>query len=279
MTTPWQEAVLPRPDGAALFLRWRESRGPAKANVILIHGMGEHSARYLHVGDFLAESGYRVCASDLRGHGRSSGPRGDVEGYDILLEDIEAVFRRFHEAGGPSFLYGHSMGGQLLINFFLKYRPPVAGAVVASPWLELVFRPKRLKLFLARLALALAPGWTQESGMSDSGLSRDRDFLQSMKDLDLVHKRMSARMFDLLCRGARRAAENAGSFDCPALFLHGEDDAVTSRAATEDFVRRAGSVDKALFIYPGTRHETHNDVDRNQVLADVAGWLGRRASP
>jgi len=273
---PWGEAVLPRPGRSFLFLRWREARGPAKANVILMHGMGEHSARYLHVGEFFSENGYRVCACDLRGHGRSPGRRGDIESYGALLDDLDAVFRHYHGEGRESFLYGHSLGGQLLINFFLKYRPPISGAVVASPWLELVFRPKPFKLFLARLALAVFPGLTQSSGLDDdSRLSRDRDFLLSMKDLDLVHQRMSARMFDELSRGARRAAENAKAFDCPALFLHGAEDSVTSRAATEEFFRKAGAQDKALLIYPDTRHETHNDCGRKQVLADVVEWMDR----
>ncbi len=275
----WREAALPREGRSFLFLRWREARGVAKATVILIHGMGEHSARYLHVGDALAEAGYRVCACDMRGHGRSPGRRGDVESYGLLLGDLEAVFKHYQTEGTRSFLYGHSLGGQLLINFFVKYKPAVAGAIVASPWLELVFRPKRWKLFLARLALLFLPGWTQNSGLDDSRLSRDREFLLSMKDLDLVHRRMSARMFQALLRGAEQAAHDAKKFDCPALFLHGADDALTSRAATEAFYRESGSADKSLIIYPETRHETHNDLGREQVLADIIRWLDAHAAP
>ena len=274
----WKEGALQLPGGASLFLRWIEARGEARASIMLIHGMGEHSARYLHVGGFLAARGYRVCAWDMRGHGRSPGRRGDIESYGVLLEDVDAVFRRYNEEGRVSFLYGHSLGGQLLINFFAKHRPPVSGAVVASPWLELAFRPKRWKLWLARLALRVSPGWTQDSGLDDSRLSADRDFLRSMKDNDLIHRRMSARMFDELTRGARSAVENAAAFDCPALFLHGMADPVTSRAATEAFFQNAATEDKTLLTYPETRHETHNDRGRDAVLADIAAWLDRHAA-
>src|SRR5438128_9760211 len=83
------EAFFPARDGTRLFARSWTPPGAIKADVLLAHGMGEHSARYFHVGKFFAERGYRLCAFDMRGHGRSSGPRGYVESYGLLLDDLQ----------------------------------------------------------------------------------------------------------------------------------------------------------------------------------------------
>ena len=273
---PWREAFLPRPKDNFLFLRWIEPLKETKGDILLTHGMGEHSARYLHVGEFLAANGYRVCAYDLRGHGRSSGTRGDIASYDVLLNDVEATVRHYRRSEMPTFFYGHSLGGQIVLNSIVADRRVVSGAIIASPWLDLVFRPNRLKLLIARIALKIHPGLTQNSGLDDSRLSKDKEFLRSMKDMSLVHRKMSARMYSELTRGARRAREAATRFEQPLLLLHGADDPITSFAATQEFFRQAVSRDKTLKIYPDTLHETHNDLGRTQVLNEVLAWLDAR---
>ncbi len=272
----WREAFLPRPKDNFLFLRWIEPRCELKGDILLTHGMGEHSGRYLHVGEFLAAHGYRVCAYDLRGHGRSSGKRGDIVSYDILLNDVEATTRHYTRAGIPTFFYGHSLGGQIILNSIVEDKRVVSGAIVASPWLALVFRPNPIKLLLAKVALKIHPSMTQTSGLDDSRLSRDKEFLRSMKDMNLVHKKMSARMYSELTRGARRALKAAGHFTQPLLLLHGADDPITSITATQEFFSHAASRDKTMKVYPDTLHETHNDIGREQVLNEVLAWLDAR---
>src|SRR2546428_5914194 len=85
----FSEGLIPAGDGERLFARCWTPCGAVKANIVLTHGMGEHSARYFHVGEFFAARGFRLCTYDLRGHGRSPGRRGDVGSYRVLLDDLQ----------------------------------------------------------------------------------------------------------------------------------------------------------------------------------------------
>lgn len=270
------ESVIAAGDGVRLHLRVAQVQGPIRADVLLTHGLGEHAGRYAHVATALAARGLRVIGYDLRGHGRSSGRRGDVERYEYFLEDLRAVHTHAPWSGGPVFLFGHSLGGQVTLRFLQRDRPEVAGAVVASPWLELAFAPPWWKLFAARAALHFAPGLRFGTGMRVDRLSRDAEHVRSMADSHLMSHRISARMFFAVCEAGEEALRCAEEVRAPLLLLHGDADPVTHWRATETFCRRASSPEKTLRIYPGVLHEAHNDIGRDQVIADIAAWIEAR---
>ena len=111
--------------------RWRPA-GDAKAAMLMVHGLGEHSGRYDHVVDFLTARGFDVARFDLRGHGNSGGPRGHSPAFDTLLDDID----RFAEVAAdalesrPVLLYGHSLGGKVA-TVELRFEPSVPRARTA----------------------------------------------------------------------------------------------------------------------------------------------------
>src|SRR5438067_5246808 len=166
----FRECWLSAPDGTQLFTRCAaptEDAGAARANVLLVHGMGEHSARYFHVATHLVSCGYRVCAFDMRGHGRSEGRRGDIASYELLLDDLALVWEWMSTANElPSFLYGHSLGGQVVLNFAVGKKPAASGAVITSPWLRLAFEPKPWKLLFAQLTHKIWPTFTQRTDVN-----------------------------------------------------------------------------------------------------------------
>lgn len=249
---------------------------PIKANVLLTHGLGEHSGRYGHVALFFAQHGYRLCSYDLRGHGRSGGRRGHINHYGELLDDLEKVVNFHARDGVPMFLYGHSLGAQITLNYLLRRHQPVRGAIIASPWLELVFRPGWLKVLLAKIMMGFWPTFTQNGPDDPASLSRDLDFLDSLPGGDLLHHKISARMYGELLAGASRARAGAAQFDYPLFLLHGTDDPMTSAAATESFFQKVASQDKTLKLHPAMRHETHNEIGRETVLAEIVQWMDRR---
>ena len=265
------------PDGTGLFVASTDP-GPAAArgSILLTHGMGEHSGRYRHVVQRLNAAGFRVVAWDLRGHGRSEGRRGDIRDYDLLVADLLEVWSLARPGPGPIFLYGHSLGGQITLNFAVRHCPEAAGLIVTSPWLRLAFVPSRRKLLLAWIAAHLWPSFTQDTEMALTRLSRDLDFLKALPDLHLVHHRMSARMYQALLAGARRASCDASQLPYPMLLVHGSRDPVTSVSATEQFFHNLQSHDKSLVIVPEALHETHNDLCRDTVLSQIIAWLEAR---
>jgi alpha-beta hydrolase superfamily lysophospholipase len=93
-----------------------------KAVVVLVHGLGEHINRYQHVADAFVKAGYAMQAFDLRGHGKSAGQRGHTPTYESLMDDIADFIadaqKRYPDL--PVFFYGHSMGGNHVINYDLR---------------------------------------------------------------------------------------------------------------------------------------------------------------
>ncbi len=263
-------------DGGMLRLWGASVAGPIRAEVLLTHGLGEHSGRYAHVAAAFAERGIRLLAYDLRGHGRSSGRRGDVPDYARLLDDLRVVHAQAALSGRPLFLFGHSLGGQVTLRYLQRDQPSVAGAIVASPWLRLAFDPPWWKVAAARAALRFAPGLRFSTGMRLERLSRDLAHLEAMADPQLMSHRISARMYFAVAAAGELALSRAGDIRAPLLLLHGDADPITPWRATEELCKAAGSPEKTLKIYPGVLHEAHNDLGRDVVLRDIADWIEGR---
>ncbi len=272
------EHSLETAGGARLFVQVSEVAAALRAEVVLTHGLGEHSGRYRHVAEVLAAKGLRLWSYDLRGHGRSAGRRGDAADYGELLEDLARVhaLARAGAEGRPVFLMGHSLGGQITLSYLLRRGEDCRGAVVCAPWLRLAFAPSRWRVALARMAARWWPTYTQPTPVSWERLSRDREHLASLADPELVHHHLSARLFFAIEQAGAVALRNAPRLHTPILLLHGGADAVTSLEATREFHERVGAADKTFAFYPDARHETHNDLCRDQVLRDVTGWIEAR---
>jgi alpha-beta hydrolase superfamily lysophospholipase len=272
----FQEKHFPAHDGTPLFMRIAQISGEPRGHVVLVHGRGEHSGRYLHVAEAFAARGLKLIGLDLRGHGRSGGKRGDVPSYDALLDDVDTVVHSVRANGTPLFLFGHSMGGQIALNYLIDREPPCRGAIIASPYLRLAFRPERWRLLVAHAIRWFWPSLTMQTTLPWSRLSRDHEHLASFPDLDLMHDSISLRMYDAVKRGAERAFLRAAQLRVPLLLLHGAEDSVTSVDATREFYAAAGAKDKTLAIFPGMLHETHNEVDRERVLVAISDWIEAR---
>jgi alpha-beta hydrolase superfamily lysophospholipase len=131
---------------------WQPEEQP-RAVVCLIHGIGEHGGRYAHVADALTQAGYTLFALDLRGHGKSTGSRGHTPSYEALMNDIssllEIINKQFPQF--PFFLCGHSLGGNLVLNYILRRQPQFKGVIVTAPWLRLAFEPPAFKIILGKI--------------------------------------------------------------------------------------------------------------------------------
>jgi acylglycerol lipase len=262
--------IVPVADGRPLFCRrWDPAKDPV-ATVIIVHGLGEHSGRYVHVGQYFAEAGFRTVAFDLRGHGRSPGQPVFVKRYVELASDVDAVVKHF--SGGPVFLFGHSLGGQLVLWTAQHFRLKVEGLVVSAAWLGLVHAPPRWQVFVARKLNGLIPGFRFPTGIDPERLSHDQAHLDSLEDLGLSHKFTTVRFY---FEAANAAAEisNTPVLEFPVLFAFGDADEVTSGRALEEYHARVQAPSKTLKVYPGLRHELHNETERRQVLADYVEWM------
>ena len=268
------ETSYPAKDGVQLYSQSWQPEGAPKAAVGLVHGIGEHSGRYAQVAEALCAAGYALCAYDLRGHGHSGGPRGHAPTYDAMLDDIDLLLseagRRY--PGRPQFLYGHSLGGNLVINYALRRRSALKGVVATSPALRTATPQPALKLWLGQIAYQIAPGLTMPTGLVLDGLSHDRAVIEKYRADPLVHGLVSARFgLDFLNAG-EWALEHAAEFPLPLLLVHGTADALTSAQASCDFAAKAGP-GCTLKLWEGFYHETHNEPEKAEVLAYTIAWL------
>lgn len=262
-------------DGTELFAyEWRPKSNRPLGVILLVHGLGEHGGRYADWANKFTQTGFAFMTFDQRGHGNSPGRRGHASSYDILLDDIECFrkesLKRMPDL--PVFLYGHSLGGNLVLNYVLRRRPKFAGVIVTSPWLRLAVEPPAFIKAFARFLCILWPTLSISSGLGSNALSHDSSVVKTYQVDSLVHKRISVSLFTAMDQAGRWAMENAVQFNLPLLLMHGGGDRITSLEATKEF---AGCVTKecSLKTWPGLFHELHNELEKDEIFAYIINWL------
>jgi alpha-beta hydrolase superfamily lysophospholipase len=268
-------------DGLSLFGRvWMSLAHHAKGIVNIVHGLGEHSGRYAHVAEALTEAGYHVVGFDLRGHGLSEGRRGHSPDFDHLLDDIAIFLEKSRELFNehlPAFLYGHSLGGSLVINYSLQRSPDLAGVIATDPSLVLSFEPPKYKLMLGKVMAKLLPSFSMNNALDVNALSRDKAVVKAYQDDVYVHDRISARLaMDLIDTG-QYAMDHAEEWSLPLLLMHGTADGISSCDASQRFSEIAGgNVD--LVLWEDYYHEIHNDIGKEKVIVKMISWLDEKAN-
>jgi len=261
-------------DGLNMYAQSWEPEGKPKAVVCLVHGLGEHSGRYAHVGKAFADAGFALAGFDLRGHGKSGGPRGHTPSYEAIMDDIsqfiDLVAGLYPEL--PRFLYGHSMGGNQVINFALRRDAELAGVIATGPWLKLAFQPPASKVLLGKMMTKIQPGFSQANGLETAALSRDSEVVRAYVNDPLVHDRISARLFIDMFDSGLWALDHAAEILLPLLLMHGGADKIVSLEASKQFATSAG--DKVtLRVWKGLYHEIHNEPEQNEVFAIMIDWM------
>jgi alpha-beta hydrolase superfamily lysophospholipase len=271
-------SMLSTQDGLSLhFSRWEPEHDP-RAVVYLIHGLGEHTGRYTHVAGALNQAGIACWGIDLRGHGRSEGRRGHTPSLERLLDDISLMIRENSQIS-PAFLYGHSLGATLALQFGRLRPEGLSGVVVSGAWLRLRFAPPRYKLALARILPKFAPGMMLANGLDVQALSRDESVVQAYVSDPLVHDRITAQLGAIMLTLADDLLSHPEGFRLPLLMMHGEQDGLTDPNATREFFEGVGSLDKTLKIWPGLFHEIHNEPEQAEVIRQMISWLEARLAP
>lgn len=244
-----------------------------KAIVIMIHGLGEHVRRYRHWSEMFGNEMIGFTGVDLPGHGLSDGRRGHISSYSVTDEMIDILLAETGKTfpGIPVFLYGHSLGGGMLIDYLIRKRPVIKGAIVTSPWLRLAFEPPRFKVVLASIVKNVLPGLLQPSGLNTEHLSTDKQVVEKYKSDPLVHDKISVSLFHSAIKAASASMRSSSDLPAPVLLMHGSSDLICSPEASSGF--SAGKKNLEFKLWPGGYHELHNEVFRNEVAAFIIGWM------
>ena len=269
-------------DGMKLSGYLWEPKEKAKAVINLVHGFGEYSERYDHWAMRFTEKRFIVHAIDYRGHGKSDGRRGHIREFEDFLKDVDVLINESKKLypGLPQFIYGHSLGGNIVTNYILKRENTFNGAIISSPWFSLSFDPSALMLVLARVMNRVYPRFTQNSNLEVKALSHDKEIVDAYIADPLVHEKISARMFSEIFNAGRWVLGNTEKINIPALIQHGNDDNITSFKASKEFAEKAKKLNKDVTYkeWPGLYHELHNELEKDVIFEFVVNWIEKKLS-
>ncbi len=250
---------------------WKPETSP-RAVIILSHGLGEHCGRYQHVAEHMVAAGFAVLALDHRGHGKTGGKRGHASFKDMVLDVnhlIEEANKRYPDT--PKILYGHSMGGCLVLYHAISQQPNIAGVISTSPGLAPAQDPGS-KLAFGRIIASIYPSFPMENGLLLQGLSHDANVIKAYQADPLVHSKISARLgLDIIDNG-KWVIENAEKLTLPLLLIFGSEDLLVSPAATREFAAKIKN-QATVKEWSGGYHELHNEPFKEDVIQMMIDWI------
>ncbi len=252
--------------GTQLRRRW-ETDNP-KAAVLIVHGVGEHSGRYLHVGDHLAAHGHDVLAYDKIGFGQSEGRRAHVDSFDDYLDDVQALIAERHTLELPVVLFGHSLGGLVATTYLVSDRPQPDIAILSAPALEAEI--DLWKRIAAPIIGRLAPTLFIPNKIDGVLLSRDVAVQEGYVDDPLVIAGQTAGLGREILAAMGSISPRIDRISVPTYVYHGEDDEVVRPAASAPLEAHPHVTYR---LWDGLRHEAHNEPEHVTVLTAITDWL------
>lgn len=262
-------------------LPWRFFAAPEeRAHLLILHGYGDHGARYRELAGELRERGISTWLFDYRGHGEAPGRRGHIASFGEYLQDLEAMIARIEEEAGPPFVLGHSLGGLILTTALLQGKRTIPGAILSAPYFGLALRPSRFKVWSARAVGALLPWLRVKSGITPEMLTSDEATRRGMLDDPLAFWTATPRFFDESLRAQAEVLRRASELHTPLLVLLPELDPVADPSTTRAVFDLAGSEDKALVALEGALHEPLFEAEplRRRAVEALVPWILARAS-
>ncbi len=239
--------------------------------MLIVHGIGEHSGRYEHVGSFFADRGVDTLSYDLRGFGQSGGRRAFVKSFDQYLDDVEALLELRRAAGLPVVLMGHSLGGLVVTTYLVSDRPQPDLAIISAPALHAEV-PKWQKVVAPVLGRIL-PKQHIPSEIDAEMLSRDVAVQKAYVDDPLVIAGATAGLGHEIFSAMETTSSKLDRIRVPAYVLHGAEDQLVPVDASEALGRLPNVTRK---VWDGLRHECLNEPEQDEVLAAIGVWLDQQ---
>lgn len=298
-------------DGVPVVVHRFEPDGEVRGVVNLAHGMGEHARRYTHVAEALTAAGWAVYAEDHRGHGLTAptpadlGHLADRGGWALVLDDLHRVTLRARadHPGVPLVLLGHSMGSFLAQQYLFTFPDELdalvlsgssgpagpiveAGAALARAELRRVGPRGHSPLLESLVGRGFNRAFEPVRTPSD-WLSRDEAMVDACEADPLCGYPKTARFYLDLFSGLRVIGQVARVRDgapreLPIYLFAGTDDPVGGTDGIASLVAHyeaAGLTEVTVRLYEGGRHEMLNELNRDEVIAELVAWLGARVAP
>lgn len=256
-----------------LFAWYLSPETAPKAIIVLVHGHGEHSKRYLSWAEKFVNQGYGFVTWDHIGHGHSDGQRGHIHHFEQLLLEIDFALNKAREyfPNIPVILYGHSMGGNIALNHAIRRCCSVEGIIITSPWLKLAKKVSPVLDSIVTVLNYIGHFIPIKSSVSASEISHIQEEVDKYKNDKLIHGKITPRLYVSIRRAGEYALKYAKRIKTPVLLMHGEADSITSFDASKEI---AGKIDGCKFVpWPNMYHELHNETVRGLVFETIVKWI------
>jgi len=263
--------------GAKTYHQCWLPEGEPKAVLFIVHGLAEHSGRYMHVVNHFVPLGYAVYSHDCLGHGKSEGTRVFVEQFEDYTEPLKTYFDRVLECqpSCPIFLVGHSMGGLIGARYLLDHQSDFAGAILSGPGLRMANQPSKFFIFLVNIVSVLMPKLGVKQLESDVMSTDPNEVEKYVLDPLVYPGKVTARLGAEMNKASIYVQAKASQITLPLLIVQGGADATVDPVGSQLLHDTVGSSDKAIKVYEGYYHEVFNEPElrRNQVFNDMQDWL------
>jgi len=258
-------------DTRIYFQNWLPEDEP-KALLLIVHGLAEHSGRYVNVVNHFVPLGYAVHGFDLPGHGKSDGTRVYVERFEDYTDTIKIYFDRIRP-GKPVFLVGHSMGGLIGAVYLLDHQRELTGAVLSGPAVKVPDKITPTIVVVGKILSALLPKFGL-LGLEAEGICRDPAVVQAYISDPLVHKgKTTARLAAEMLKAMQHISAQVSKITLPIMIVQGSADRLVDPVGARMLYDTVSSAEKEIRIYEGFYHEVFNEPERERVLRDVERWI------
>jgi len=251
--------------------------GEIKAVLLLVHGLAEHSGRYMNIVNHFVPSGWAVYGIDHFGHGKSDGTRVFVERFQKFPDTVKLFFDMVREWQPEKqvFLTGHSMGGLIGASYLLEHQNELAGAVISAPSVKIPDDISAVTISMGKILSKIIP----KAGiikLDAAYISKDPEVVKAYNDDPLVYNgKITARLAAELLAAMKNLADQAQKITLPLLLVQGSADKMVDPDGARFLFDLVTSEDKEIKIYDGFYHEVFNEPEKERVLKDVEMWLER----
>ena len=262
-------------DGLEIYHQAWAADGAPKANLLIVHGLGEHSGRYQNYVDYFVPRGYTLYGFDLRGHGRSGGPRGHADRFERLVDDVGRMVSmiRAQAPDAKLFLLGHSLGSLIVLAYGLEHPAGLSGIITTGTAFRDALEVPAWKRGLGRVLNSVAPALKFENGINIHYLSHDPAAVAAYEHDPLVHPWGTPRLATEVNLTRARLLRRAGEWKLPLLMLHGGTDRICLPDGARAFQAATPASLSRYHEFPGLYHEIHNEFEKEVVFGEIESWL------
>ncbi|MDY6821880.1 MAG: alpha/beta hydrolase [Deferribacterota bacterium] len=260
----------------------------SEADVVFLHGFGDHSARYGHFAAFLSDNNISFYTYDLRGHGKSEGIRWDIEYFDYFSRDLEIFIKNFLEGKKNIFFIGYSMGTLIVLKYLLKSQFKPKGVILISPAFgTYLFNIKIPSIFIDFVSLLSSPILKTLEGIArlpllgtkvyDNYLTHNEKEIEAIRQDSLVNRgSIKFRMAIELSKNIVEVRRRVKKLDFPILILFGRDDRIIPTLEIKKFYNRLENPDKELVEFPDLYHDLLHEVRYERVYNNILDWISNK---